>query len=286
MKNIKHIKEFLKIYESVNLQFKNEYKLKELLMNQKSFAEGDVHQAIVDMAHDEWKNNKDWSYEDVLCWLDDNFGDLVLFSMYLAKYNYQVGNGGHCQYYDNGYASSDQYPSVGGNIDKHDQFVELFNKLNLKELLSSGSKAYDVISDFNLELEDEIEECSECRGDGEVNCTYCDGTGQVDCEDCNGSGEDNEGEKCDNCDGDGTLVCSECGGNGNERCGECNGEGQIDTGNQIPNGGNWDRLDNRWYNISDKFMEEFNNYLKSLTLEGEKIEDLIPLAKDSQNYNL
>ena len=33
-------------------------------------------------------------------------------------------------------------------------------------------------------------------------------------------------------------------------------------------------------------MEEFNEYLKSLTINGEKIEDLIPLAKSTQNYNL
>lgn len=288
MKNIKHINEFLKIYENVDNSFENEAKLKDLLMKNQDFAKGDVHQAIVDIAHDEWKNNKDWNYEDVCNWLRTNFGELAELAMYFAKYNYQVGNGGHSQYFGNGYASSNTN-GYGGNytdIDIHERFVELFSKLDLNKTLESGPKVYDVISDFNLELEDELEECSECRGNGEVNCTYCDGTGQVDCEECHGGGEDNEGKECSACEGNGNMKCDECRGSGTERCGECNGEGQIDTGNQIPNFGNWNRMDNRWYNISDKFMEEFNNYFKSLTLDGEKMEDLISLADKTQKYNL
>jgi len=145
---------------------------------------------------------------------------------------------------------------------------------------------YDVISDFQLELDDDIEECGDCRGNGEIDCNYCDGNGKIECEECHGSGEDSEGEKCSNCDGDGDIECDECRGSGTERCGECNGEGQVNSGNKKPNTSGWDKLDDKWYEINDKFMEEFNDYLKSLTLDGEKMEDLIELADKTQKYNL
>jgi hypothetical protein len=287
MKNLKHINEFLsKIYENVDT-FDNESKLKDLLMKNQDFAKGDVHQAIVDIAHDEWKNN-DWYYEDICNWLRTNFGELAELAMYFAKYNYQVGNGGHSQYFGNGYASSSTrgYSSDYDNIDTHERFVELFTKLDLNKTLETGPKVYDIISSFDLELEDDNEQCEECGGKGEVDCTYCNGTGSIECEQCHGSGEDSEGEECSNCDGDGNVECEECRGGGTERCGECNGEGEVDSGSQTPNTQTWEKLDDKWYEINDKFMEEFNDYLKSLTLDGEKIEDLIELANKTQKYNL
>jgi hypothetical protein len=287
MKKLKYLNEFLKIYENINLPFKNESKLKSLLMLNKDFAKGDVHQAIVDIAHDEWKNN-DWYYEDVCNWLRTNFGELAEIAMYIAKYNYQVCNGGHSQYFGNGYASSNSngYNDNYDQIDTHERFVELFTKLDLNKTLELGPKVYDVISDFELELNDEIEECGECRGNGEIDCNNCDGSGNIDCEECRGSGENDEGEECSNCDGNGNIECDECGSSGTERCGECNGEGQIDTGNKIPNTKSWDKLDDKWYEINNKFMLEFNDYLKSLSLDGEKMEELIELANKSQKYNL
>lgn len=289
MRHLKHINELFQIFESVEVsEFINQDKLKYLLLKDKDFAEGDVHQAIIDLAHDEWHKNKDWGYEDACNWLQKTFGNLALFAMYLGKYNYQVCNGGHAQYFDNGYASSESkgFSSNYEDIDKHEHFVELFKQLNLDNLLSSGKEAYNIISEFKLDLSDEVETCYSCGGDGEEECRFCSGDGNIDCDVCGGEGEDEEGNKCENCDGNGNIECEDCEGKGRFRCENCDGQGDVETGNKVPKTCMWERLDDRWYKINDKFMDEFNNYLKSLTLDDEKIPDLIELADKTQKYNL
>ena len=288
MKNIKSINEFLKIYENhISPLFKNESELKKRLMVNSDFADSDVFQAIVNVIHDEWQQHDVFSYDDILEWTDKNFGAIPLFSMYLAKYSYQVDNGGHSQYFSNGYASSQTsgYGSNYDNIDNHETFVELFNDLGFKTLLPSGEKVYKIISDFELDLEDEVESCDNCGGEGYADCAECNGDGTVECEECNGSGEVDD-EECSNCSGDGTIDCPECNGRGRDRCGDCDGDGEIQTGNRVPNYTSWSNLDDRWYKISSDFLKEYENYIKSLTLDGEKIEDLIELANKTQRYNL
>lgn len=289
MKNLRHINDFLHLNEDVKTpEFINQDKLKNLLLKDEEFAQGDVHQAIIDLAHDEWQKHNNWDYGDVCNWLHKNFGNLALVAMYFGKYNYQVCNGGHLQYFSNGYASE----KTSGNgsdyedIENHDKFVELFNQLDLNNLLPSGDDIYNIISNFELDLSDEIENCYNCSGNGEIDCYACDGTGNMDCDACNGEGEDDDGNECDNCNGDGNIQCSDCDGRGSDKCEECDGTGEVETGNKIPETSDWEKLDSRWYEINDKAMKEFNNYLKSLTLDGENISDLIELAKNTQAYNL
>ena len=290
MKNLKYINEFL-IKENENLKnsFKNETKLKDFLMNDKSFAEGEVHQALMNVGYDEWNSgdHPDWSYSDMLDWVDEEFGKLLRFSTMLGSYNYQVGNGGHQQYYDNGYASSEQrgFGSFYDDIDKHDEFVELFTKLGIDKI-KLGKDAYSIIRRFELDLEDELEKCYTCNGDGIVNCEECDGNGAVDCSVCNGNGETNEGEMCVSCGGDGTIKCENCEGFGTVECVDCMGLGEVETGNKMPDLETWSKLDSEWYVINDDFIDEFDKYLKNLTLEGKKISELIPFAHEIQKYNL
>lgn len=285
---MKYLKYF-QIYESVEMpEFINQDKLKYLFLKNEDFANGDVHQAIIDLAHDEWHKNKDWGYGDACNWLQKNFGNLALLAMYLGKYNYQVGNGGHSQYFYNGYASSDSkgFSSNYEDIDNHENFVELFKQLNLYNLLPSGKEAYDIISKFELDLIDEVEKCDYCGGNGEEECSNCSGDGNIECDVCDGQGEDEEGNRCDNCDGKGSIECGDCEGRGGYTCEECDGQGEVETGNKIPETRAWNTLDDKWYKINDKLMEEFNDYLKNLTLDGEKMTDLIEFAKSSQTYNL
>lgn len=283
-----------KIFENNNNLpiFKNEDKIKEYLSNNQEVSEGDIHQGIIDLIHDEWNSKiKGASYDQILDWTSEEFGQLPLFAMYLAKYNYQVGNGGHAQYFDNGYASSQSggYGSKYSNIDKHKDFIDIFKDLEMDEILPSGKKALNIIEKFEIDLNDEIETCSNCGGRGEVPCDNCNGGGQVDCDYCSGSGEDEEGEECGNCSGDGHFDCENCNGKGSDACEDCDGEGEISTGQQVPNYSEWSELDDQWYNINDDLMSEFNDYLKRLTLDNTKMTDIIKSAKikcDAKKYNL
>ena len=259
--------------------------LKSKLLDDKSFAEGDVHQALMNIAHEKWDDNM--SYENILDWIEKNMGKMPLFAMYFGKYNYQVCNGGHKQYFENGYASSESVGYGGSytDIDKHEIFWNLFKDLDMKTKLKIGQEAYDIISKFELDLLDEETNCEYCDGNGEENCETCEGNGTIQCDECGGDGEIDDKE-CENCEGNGMIECGECEGKGKFKCGNCNGEGVRRTGRSVAVTDEWGLLDTRWYNINDEIMEEFNEYLKSLTINGEKIEDLIPLAKSTQNYNL
>jgi hypothetical protein len=290
MKYIKLINEFLKIYENNQESlFINQEKLKNLLLKSKELAKGDIIFAICKLAYDEFENQHDSHYEDEIDWLQRNFGDLAAFIMHLFFYNGQVCNGGHMQYYENGYASNQNRGYDYSNytdIDNHEKFIKLFKSLELDNLLPSGKKAYDIISKFKLELNDEVEICINCDGDGKIQCSDCDDNGHIDCEQCGGTGEYGD-ETCGNCGGDGTIECSNCGGKGAEECNDCDGKGEIETGNQKPsNTSEWSILDTQWYDINDQFMKEFEDYLKSLILDGEIIEDLIEFADKTQKYNL
>lgn len=62
-----------------------------------------LHQALLNIAYDEWQKQKGWSMEDMLQYALE-FGNIVQLAVLLGKYNQQVTNGGHSQYFDNGYS--------------------------------------------------------------------------------------------------------------------------------------------------------------------------------------
>lgn len=86
------------------------------------------------------------------------------------------------------------------------------------------------------------DECTECKGEKEIDCPECNGGGDSECDSCEGSGYcfttceecggDGKIEKeCDGCDGDCKVEedCSECDGDGEVRrnCNECDGSSKI-----------------------------------------------------------
>ena len=269
---------------------RNESKFKDLLMKQRDFAEGDVLNGIIDVAYNYWQKpeNKNLYYDNIVDYVGNEYGFLPLFCLLFGSYNGQVCNGGHNQYFYNGYASSTSRGLYGKyeDIEKHEEFVLLFKDLDFDTILPHGKIAYDIILSFELNLEDEIETCSECDGDGKIDCSECNGEGNKDCPECDGSGEVEENVECGNCDGKGYLECDECESNGKINCDNCGGEGEEETGEKVPEIKYWETLDTRWYKINTDIEKELNDYLKTLTLNGEKITDLIELAKSTQNYNL
>lgn len=291
MKHIKKLNEYFKIFENTNESlFINEHKLKQLLLQDDYFAKGEVHQAIVNIAYNEWnEKNPTWSYNNMLKWVSKTFGNIPLLSIYIGTYNGEVCNGGHSQYYQNGYASLNKRGYYGSNykdIETHEDFVELFNDLDMNNILESGKEAYNIMKNFDLTLGDETEMCHNCGGSGDVDCSTCNGNGETDCPGCGGSGEDDEGEKCEDCDGSGLVNCEDCDGKGYVTCEDCDGSGEEIVEEDVADQTGWDKLDTKWYEINDNLLTEFNDYLKTLTLDGEKMTELIEVANGIQKYNL
>ena len=169
----------------------------------------------MDAAYKEYKSN---TRDEFLSTVKTKYGLIPYFCVLLGNYNYQVSNGGHFQYFDNGYASSNSR-GFGGkytNIDRHEELILLFKELDLENILTFGKKAYDVISSFDID----------CVID-----------------------EDNEDDNYDR------------------------------------DNGYLNKLDDKWYDIDDEFMEQFNGYLKSLTLDNHSILELIEIAQ-TQKFNL
>jgi len=273
----------LKLYENfknTDVFFKNEENLKNLLLKDHDFADGEVTLSLANIGLKYDKDNND-NYTDTLNKIKENLGPLPQLALLLCMYDSQVNNGGHRQYYENSYAGRNSK-----DIDIHEDFVDLFNLLDMVNILPSGKKAFDIIKDFELEFDDEIETCSYCGGSGDEDCRSCSGEGDLDCPECYGSGEIEEGEECSTCSGSGRLACDDCEGSGHEPCENCDGHGELETGVEEPIASYWDILDTKWYKINIDVMKEFNDYLKSLTLDGEKIADLVKYAGPTQKYNL
>lgn len=257
------------------------------LLENKNYKTGDFHQALLDIAYDDWQKHnreltyevftrgenrernviwegvredldkwwkeqsetraaemrkwntrmkdgqKDWDYGDMLDNAREKYGELFFVLTLVGKYNQQVCNGGHIQYFDNGYGSRNE----GGFGMDHDASMPLHREM-IKEfeatvlpLAVAGEerdtllKALDIMRDFKIRIDCDRyynESCGECGGSGNV------------------EGDDGEEERCGN-----------CGGSGEEEVDNDN-FGQPVNGDEI----NW--LDDRWYEIEDAVMTALN----------------------------
>lgn len=68
--------------------------------------ETDLHQKILNIGYNLWK---DGSYKDAIMQVEEEYGEFIACMILLGKYNQQVCNGGHRQYYSNGYADGNSY---------------------------------------------------------------------------------------------------------------------------------------------------------------------------------
>ena len=261
-----------KIFENNNSKlFVNEKEIKSLLLNDEDFANDDVFQGIINIAYNKYRDNN-WSYTQFLEWVKENFGDLPLLCVQFGTYIGQIYNGGFVQYFYNGFASKNSQGVSGDykDLEKHENLVQLFKELGMTKILPTGQKAYNIMESFELQMTDDVENCGYCGGSGEEDCRECAGDGTFECDECYGSGK-NDDEDCDKCGGDGTLFCDECEGKGHFECENCDGAGEVST-EEKPYTKDWDELDKKWVEISNDIIKELNNYIKSLTLDGEKIE--------------
>jgi len=209
-------------------------------------------QTILDLGYNEWqdKENEDVnSYTEMIEWMRNKYGNFAVLAILLGKYNQQVCNGGHVQYYDNGYASRDDDGTRrsgfghnhGEQIDLHLEIVELMKEFGLDTKSKLSKTVFDIISSFEVRIdnEDYIEE----------QCYECDGRGMVENPNFDWDDED--------CDEDEEIECSNCGGSGYD-------EVSNENYGHPENTWDWGNLDDEYYKVCDKWETYFENFVKGM----------------------
>ena len=97
----------------------------------------DAHQAIMNVAYDLYKKhlaeiqNKSWTYSGLCQFTREQLGDLAEFAVLTGKYNQQVENGGHSQYWYNEYGSIEgQYKDLYLHMNLIDYFTIFKDELS------------------------------------------------------------------------------------------------------------------------------------------------------------
>lgn len=129
----------------------------------------DIHQAIMNIAYDEYdkwlkkeneqrlqegKFKQHWTYTHLLSYVETNYGSLAEFAILMGKYNQQVCNGGHEQYWYNSYASIDKWADIDHHVALINYFKDFMNDPEIKDVDSSILSAiWDILKRFNEDLE-------------------------------------------------------------------------------------------------------------------------------------
>jgi len=262
--------------------------------------DGDFLQAIYDIENC-WSSNGFRDDYERLMKMEKDFGVEFAILTLFGYYDSQVCNGGHAQYWDNGYASLDSSGFGNSHIDTGiiHYMVENFKDAGLYDS-ELGKKVFGILEDAEEVYENFTEgeqRCDSCNGDGEEeeSCYNCDG-GQIldDCGNCSGDGqyedEDGEMEDCSECGGEGEVEidCPDCEGEGliYNSCDYCDGSGYVDPRQDYKN--ELDNLDSKYYNINEDWMKYLNEFSKNLIKNKYSKEEweLFKVRNQAEKYNI
>lgn len=118
--------------------------------------DNDFHQATLNIMYNKWRNNhKKYSYKEILDWFEKTYDSFAKFAVLIGKYNQQVCNGGHIQYFNNGYANGDGgcFNEHSSSIPLHKELIRLFKQTELKDEISI--KVLEILIKFEIEQEDD-----------------------------------------------------------------------------------------------------------------------------------
>lgn len=110
-------------------------------------------QSILDILYAHWDEEKGCTYLEFLELIQDKYGKFAKFLVLAQNYNYQVENGGHMQYFDNGYASegSGVFSDHDPEIPLHKEFLNLFETFGFNQT-EIGKKVFDISSKFAVKI--------------------------------------------------------------------------------------------------------------------------------------
>lgn len=156
----------------------------------------DLREVFYKLWNDESSSIK--SKTDMIHYALDNYGILPAFVILISNYIGQCFNGGHMQYWDNGYASAGSHGVFSNHADTelHELLLKLWQESGFNEFSKDGKNCYEIAKRFNVVEKDE-------------ECDYCGGSGQEEVEE-----EDEDGETytdyttCSNCSGSGYIDSS------------------------------------------------------------------------------
>ena len=140
---------------------------------------------LLDTYYNEYRAHKDWHYADFITHAQER-NPLHALAILVSNYNGQVLNGGHLQYFDNGYADGRggcfaSHPTT----EMHSLMLSLFVSLNL----ATDPRFKIVLPIMRMFRIDPESECENCGGNGVFTCTDDDGSEyEEDCYECSGRG--------------------------------------------------------------------------------------------------
>jgi len=224
---------------------------KHKIFNLASYGVGNYCEAIYEYYYRVWKEHENdlrfdsstWNYDDFLEFVRRKDHRLALVIM-IMNYIGQVNNGGHSQYYFNGYASSGgrSFSSSHEDIQLHLDMMEYMEESGLMDVYQISKMVWDVMKEFSRELEDYNVICDMCHGAGEE---------EEVCSDCNGEGEDGYGDTCYECGGSGEVYTA---------CEYCDGGETL-----FPD---LDYLDSKFAKLDEPFMKVCNKFYKKVIDEN------------------
>ena len=136
---------------------------------EKDGEEFDYHQTILNIGYKWWQRaeNKNMSYLNMIDYMAETYGEIFAGFILVGKYNQQVCNGGHFQYYGNGYADGKGGCFSDRDFDHplHRRLISWFEKIikenQDKDYINDLNNAFIVVKkfmDISIDTEEYIEE--------------------------------------------------------------------------------------------------------------------------------
>jgi len=196
----------------------------------------DLREVFYNMWQDD--NNKEVTdRESMINYALENYGIIPAFILGISGYIRQVNNGGHAQYFGNGYASINaNRRGEGEDIELHNMLLELWEESGFNNFSKSGKLSYEIAKQFDIEEEDE--ECEWCGGSGD--------------EEEEVEHEDDEGETYTEIE---TTSCGNCGGTGYD---------SSSTSFQVSSSRD---LDSKLYNVNKRIHFDIERFLAKHLLD-------------------
>jgi hypothetical protein len=141
---------------------------------QRSIQAGEMHQAILEASY----GGCNTRYGDMVATAREKHGAAAALFILLGKFNQQVCNGGHQQYYDNGYTGAENR-TYNPTLPLHQEMIKLFREYKLA-LLPHGPEVLNILESFSVEIDTDRSSTETCScGGRDEECEECDGTGEV-----------------------------------------------------------------------------------------------------------